>query len=86
MLARALALEPTACCCSTSRPRRSTDATTAAIEQTLLELRDAARDLDRLVTHDLAQARRMSEWLVRIDQGRSVAEGPTAELLERGLG
>ena len=26
----------------------------------------------------------MSEWLVRIEAGRAVAEGPTAEVLERG--
>jgi ABC-type sulfate/molybdate transport systems ATPase subunit len=54
----------------------------AAIEQTLLDLR---RRLDIslvLVTHDLEQARRMSEWLVRIDDGRTTAQGPTAELLE----
>ena len=34
-----------------------------------------------LVTHDLDQARRMSDWLVRIEAGRAVEEGPTADLL-----
>ncbi len=69
------------CCCSTSRPRRSTPRATGAIEETLLELRERL-EIDLVwVTHDLAQARRVSDWLVRIEAGRAVGEGPTAELL-----
>jgi ABC-type phosphate transport system ATPase subunit len=54
---------------------------TAAIEATLAELRERLELSLVLVTHDLGQARRMSDWLVRIDAGRAVAEGPTDELL-----
>jgi energy-coupling factor transporter ATP-binding protein EcfA2 len=34
-----------------------------------------------LVTHDLDQARRMADWVVRMDAGRAVVEGPTRKLL-----
>jgi ABC-type phosphate transport system ATPase subunit len=34
-----------------------------------------------LVTHDLEQARRLSEWLIRIEAGRAVDQGPTDALL-----
>ncbi|GGB24996.1 hypothetical protein GCM10011380_13220 [Sphingomonas metalli] len=33
------------------------------------------------VTHSAEEARRLGDWLVRIEQGRVVAQGPTAELL-----
>ena len=55
------------------------------MEETLLELRERlAIDLV-FVTHDLAQARRMSDWLVRIEAGRAVEQGPTAQLLAAGV-
>jgi ABC-type cobalamin/Fe3+-siderophores transport system ATPase subunit len=33
------------------------------------------------VTHDLAQARRMADWVVRLDEGRMVGEGRVSEHL-----
>ncbi len=53
----------------------------AAVEGTLRELRRRLGISLVLVTHDLDQARRMSEWLLRIENGRAVAAGPTSELL-----
>jgi putative ABC transport system ATP-binding protein len=81
MLARALALEPDVLLLDEPTSALDPD-TRAAVEQTLLDLRRRLKISLVLVTHDLAQARRMSEWLVRIDGGRAVAQGPTAELLE----
>ena len=54
---------------------------TGAVEETLLELRERLEISIVLVTHDLDQARRMSDWLVRIDGGRAIEQGPTDELL-----
>ncbi len=85
MLARGLALEPTTLLLDEPTSALD-DATTAAIEQTLLEMRARLGISIVLVTHDLDQARRMSDWVVRIDQGRSVAEGPTAKLLSAVTG
>ncbi len=80
MLARGLALEPTTLLLD--EPTSALDGvTTAAIEETLLELRERLGISIVLVTHDLQQARRMSDWLVRIEAGRAVAQGPTPELL-----
>jgi ABC-type multidrug transport system ATPase subunit len=80
MLARALALEPRVLLLDEPTSALDPDAT-AAIEATLAELRERLELSLVLVTHDLGQARRMSDWLVRIDAGRAVAEGPTDELL-----
>ena len=81
MLARALALEPRVLLLD--EPTSALDARArAAVEATLRDLR---RRLDIslvLVTHDLGQARRMSDWLVRIDEGRAVEQGPTARILD----
>jgi putative ABC transport system ATP-binding protein len=81
MLARALALEPRVLLLD--EPTSALDPeTTGAIEETLLELRERL-GIDLVwVTHDLGQARRVSEWLVRIEAGRAVGAGPTADLLE----
>jgi len=80
MLARALALEPRALLLD--EPTSALDPqTTGAIEETLAELRERL-GLDLVwVTHDLGQARRVSDWLVRIEDGRAVGAGPTGELL-----
>jgi putative ABC transport system ATP-binding protein len=80
MLARALAVEPRVLLLD--EPTSALDAAARdAIEATLHDLR-ARLDISLvLVTHDLAQARRMAEWVVQIEAGRAVAQGPTAELL-----
>lgn len=80
MLARALAQEPSVLLLD--EPTSALDAgARSAVEQTL---RDLGRRLELslvLVTHDLEQARRMSEWVVRIDGGRTIEQGPTTEVL-----
>jgi putative ABC transport system ATP-binding protein len=80
MLARALALEPRVLLLD--EPTSALDSeTTGAIEETILELRERLAIDVVWVTHDLGQARRVSRWLVRIEAGRAVDEGPTHELL-----
>ncbi len=85
MLARTLALEPSVLLLD--EPTSALDAeTTGAIEETLTELGERLEISTVLVTHDLGQARRMSKWLIRIDAGRAVAQGPTGELATRAVG
>jgi ABC-type sulfate/molybdate transport systems ATPase subunit len=80
MLARALALEPEVLLLD--EPTSALDqAARDAVEATLRDLRERLEISIVLVTHDLEQARRMSDWLVRIDAGAAVEEGPTAQLL-----
>ena len=81
MLARALALQPSVLLLDEPTSALDPDAR-GAVERTLADLRRRLEISIVLVTHDLAQARRMSEWVVRIEAGRAVAEGPTGELLE----
>jgi putative ABC transport system ATP-binding protein len=82
MLARALALDPAVLLLD--EPTSALDAgATGAIEETVFELRERLRVDVVWVTHDLAQAHRVSDWVVRIEAGRAVAQGPTAEVLER---
>ena len=85
MLARALALEPTVLLLD--EPTSALDAAaTGAIEETLLELRERLEIDVVWVTHDLAQARRVSEWLVRIDAGRARRRGPHRRAARGGGG
>ncbi len=80
MLARALALEPRVLLLD--EPTSALDAEArAAVEATLLDLRRRLEISIVLVTHDLDQARRMADWVVRMDAGRAVEEGPIRELL-----
>ena len=80
MLARALALDPRVLLLD--EPTSALDPqTTGAIEETLAELRERLEVDVVWVTHDLGQARRVSDWLVRIEAGRAVGQGPTRELL-----
>jgi putative ABC transport system ATP-binding protein len=80
MLARALALEPSVLLLD--EPTSALDQDTRdAVEATLRDLRERLEISLVLVTHDLAQARRMSDWLVRIQAGEAVEQGPTTELL-----
>jgi putative ABC transport system ATP-binding protein len=80
MLARSLALEPQVLLLD--EPTSALDeAARDAVEATLTDLRERLEISTVLVTHDLAQARRMADWVVRIEAGRAVEEGPTAKLL-----
>jgi putative ABC transport system ATP-binding protein len=80
MLARALALEPKVLLLD--EPTSALDeAKRDAIEATVSDVRQRLGVSIVLVTHDLAQARRMSDWVVRIDVGRVVEEGTAKELL-----
>jgi putative ABC transport system ATP-binding protein len=80
MLARALALEPRVLLLD--EPTSALDEVArGAVEATLRDLRERVDVSTVLVTHDLQQARRMAEWVVRLDEGRLVAEGPVEEHL-----
>jgi putative ABC transport system ATP-binding protein len=80
MLARALALEPRVLLLD--EPTAALDAASRdAVEATLHELRRHVEVSLVVVTHDLAQARRLAEWVVQIEAGRVEACGPTADLL-----
>jgi len=80
MLARSLALEPRVLLLD--EPTSALDAEArGAVEATLLHLRERVNVSTVLVTHDLAQARRMAEWVVRLDEGRMVGEGRVQEHL-----
>jgi ABC-type sulfate/molybdate transport systems ATPase subunit len=52
-----------------------------AIEATLAELRRELEISVVLVSHDPEQARRLSEWVVRLEDGRAIEAGPLAEIL-----
>jgi ABC-type sulfate/molybdate transport systems ATPase subunit len=63
-------------------PTSALDAATRdAVEATFRDLLERLEISLVLVTHDLAQARRMADWVVRMDAGRAVDEGPVAELI-----
>jgi putative ABC transport system ATP-binding protein len=80
MLARALALDPRVLLLD--EPTSALDeAARDAVEATLRHLRERVEVSTVLVTHDLEQARRMADWVVRMDAGRAVAEGSTRKLL-----
>jgi putative ABC transport system ATP-binding protein len=80
MLARALAVEPRVLLLD--EPTSALDATARdAIEATFADLRSRLDISLVLVTHDLEQARRMANWIVRIDEGRAVEQGPVEEVL-----
>ena len=80
MLGRALALEPEVLLLdepTSALDGRSRD----AVEATLLHLRDTLRLSLVVVTHDRAQAARLADWVVELEDGRAVRCGPAADLL-----
>jgi putative ABC transport system ATP-binding protein len=80
MLARALALEPRVLLLD--EPTSALDkAARDAVEGTLKRLRDSTAISLVVVTHDIDQARRLADYVVRIESGRTIAEGSAAELL-----
>jgi putative ABC transport system ATP-binding protein len=80
MLARALAQEPSVLLLD--EPTSALDhAARDAIEAALAELRRELRISVVLVSHDPDQARRLGEWVVRIEAGRVVDAGPVAQVL-----
>src|ERR671937_772196 len=80
MLARALALEPRVLLLDEPTSALD-DVARGAVEATLLHLRERVEVSTVLVTHDLDQARRMADWVVRLDEGQVVAEGHVREHL-----
>ena len=83
MLARALALQPAVLLLD--EPTSALDeAARDAVERTLVRLRGELGLSYVLVTHDLAQAARMADWVLRLDLGGTVVgQGAAAELLAR---
>jgi putative ABC transport system ATP-binding protein len=80
MLARALALQPRVLLLD--EPTAALDqAAREAVEGTLRRLRARTAISLVIVTHDIAQARRLADYVVRIDLGKVIAKGPAAELL-----
>jgi putative ABC transport system ATP-binding protein len=80
MLARALAVDPGVLLLDEPTSALDEDARDA-IEATLRDLRAQLGVSLVLVTHDLDQARRMAEWVVRLDHGAVAAQGPVDEVL-----
>lgn len=80
MLARALALEPRVLLLD--EPTASLDEVARdAVESTLRGLHARTAIATVLVTHDMAQARRMADYVVRLDAGRVVDAGPVEQVL-----
>jgi putative ABC transport system ATP-binding protein len=80
MLARALAQEPAVLLLD--EPTSALDhAARDAIESTLVELRRALEISIVLVSHDPEQARRLGDWMVRLEHGRATEAGPIEEVM-----
>ena len=84
MLARALALEPRVLLLD--EPTSALDQVARqAVEATLRHLRVRTAISLVVVTHDIDQARRLADYVVRIESGRVIAQGPASELLAEPL-
>ena len=80
MLARALALEPRVLLLD--EPTSALDQSARdAVEATLQGLRARTAISIVVVTHDVEQARRLADHVVRIEGGTVTAEGSAAEML-----
>ena len=80
MLARALAVEPSVLLLD--EPTSALDESARdAVEETLRDLRRRTGVSLVIVTHDLDQARRMADWVIRLDEGSVVAQGPADEMI-----
>jgi putative ABC transport system ATP-binding protein len=80
MLARALAQEPDVLLLD--EPTSALDHSARdAIEATLAELRRELEISIVLVSHDPEQARRLGDWVVRLEQGRAIETGPVEEVM-----
>jgi putative ABC transport system ATP-binding protein len=80
MLARALALDPRVLLLD--EPTSALDqAARDAVEATLRGLRERTAISTVVVTHDMDQARRLADYVVRIEGGRATAQGDVAEVL-----
>ncbi len=81
MLARALALEPRVLLLD--EPTSALDqAARDAVEGTLMRLRARTAISIVVVTHDIEQARRLAEYVIRIEAGRVTAQGSAPEVLD----
>jgi putative ABC transport system ATP-binding protein len=80
MLARALTQEPAVLLLD--EPTSALDhAARDAIEATLAELRRELEISIVLVSHDPEQARRLGDWVVRLERGRAIEAGPVEEVM-----
>ena len=80
MLARALVQRPQALLLD--EPTSALDESARdAVERTLADLRRELEIAFVVVSHDPEQARRMSQWVIRLEGGRVVACGPTEGVL-----
>jgi putative ABC transport system ATP-binding protein len=80
MIARALATEPDVLLLDEPTSALDEEARDS-VERTVAELRERVGASVVLVTHDPAQARRLADWVVRLEDVRLVREGPAMELL-----
>jgi ABC-type cobalamin/Fe3+-siderophores transport system ATPase subunit len=81
MLARALALDPRVLLLD--EPTSALDrAARDAVEGTLQGLRARTSISIVVVTHDMEQARRLADYVVRIESGKATAQGPIDQVLD----